>query len=387
MPRLAFVLLVASMTACAASSPARKPTEPLVTAPALVPPAILASESPAREDTAKPEATPEATPEAKPEAKPEVETCRIAGPSASLTIAIRAGTEEFAVAVRGARVTVVPRDRGVSSVEVTGALEFEGRTEGLEFFPSAPVEVASGVVQLGPMSVLQQTSPRRAELVARKAEVGSSFQLSEVSVPCSALAFLGSGDPSEDAHRGIKAPRLRSPSCPEPCTSYRTPRVLDFHASPGGGAHVQLTGSTIVAGLERRGQWTRVSTEDPVHMDGAQLTGWVKHSRLTKINGLIGFSGGRASLADPVGGAGWSTVSGPGIYHGPAHIDAGTPVFTLPAGGEPWATVRDSKAEFVVVIRPGSDHAEVWGAPFIPHIRQAWVSLKAVHILPAKPGP
>lgn len=352
MPRLALVLLVASMTSCAASSTARSPTEPLVTAPALVSPSILPSEN-----TARPEAEPEARPEVEPETraetrvepKPEPETCRIAGPSASLTIAITAGTEMFDVTVQGARVTVVPRDREVSSVEVTGALEFVGRTEGLEFYPLAPVEVASGVVQLGPMSVLRQTSSRRAALVARKLEIGASFQMSQVSVPCSALAFVGSGDPSEDAHRGIKPPRLRSPECPELCTNYRTPRALDFYARPGAGAHVRLTGATIVSGLERRGQWTRVATKDSVHMDGAQLTGWVKHSQLTRIRGGIGFSGGRARSALPPGGVGTSTLSGPGIYNGPAHIDAEAPVFALSAGGEPWATVRDGQADHLLM--------------------------------------
>jgi len=164
--------------------------------------------------------------------------------------------------------------------------------------------------------------------------------------------------------------------------------MLDFYASPGGGAHVRLTGSTIVSELERSGDWARVSTEDFVHMDGAQLTGWVEHSRLTKLSGGVGFTGGR-SLGSPLGRGviGAASVTGAGTFRGPAHIDAGTPVLALPAGGEPWATIRDGKAEFEVVIKPGNDRAEVWRAPFIPHIRKAWVSLTAVHILPAKPGP
>lgn len=320
--------------------------------------------------------------------RPETETCRILGRSASLTVAVTAGTEELAVTVRGARVIVVPRDGGVSSVEVTGALEFEGRAEGIEFFPSAPVVVANGLVQLGPMSLLQQTSPRRAELVARTVDIGPSFQLSEVRLPCSGLAFLGSGDPSEEAHRGIRPPRLRVNSCPAPCARYTTPEGLDFHASPGDGAPVRLSGSTIVSELERRGQWTRVSTDDFVHMDGAQLTGWVEHSRLTRLSGEIGFSGGRSRVSPPGKGTmGTTSVIGPGALRGLAHIDAASPVFARSAGGERWATIRDGMAELEVVITPGNDRAEVRRAPFLPHLENAWVSLGAVHLLPAKPGP
>jgi hypothetical protein len=231
------------------------------------------------------------------------------------------------------------------------------------------------------MSVLQETSPRGAELVAHNVDVGPSFRLSEVSVPCSALAFVGSGDPSEDAHRGGHAPRLRRPSCPEPCARYKTPETLDFHASPGDGARVRLTGSTIVSELERRGEWARVSTEDFVHVDGAQLTGWVERSRLTEVDSAIGFTGGRGDLAPREGGhAHAEPVVRPGVFHGPAHIAAGTRVFALPAGGEPWATVRDGGATFDVVITPGDDRAQVWRAPSIPHLGNAWVPLAAVHV-------
>jgi len=123
-------------------------------------------------------------------------------------------------------------------------------------------------------------------------------------------------------------------------------------------------------------------------MDGAQLTGWVEHSRLTKLTGGIGFTGGR-SLGSPLGRGTVGSVRkpGPGAVRGPAHINTNTPVFALPAGGAPWATIRDGEAEFEVIIEPGNDRAEVLRAPFIPHLWKAWVPLKAVHILPAKPGP
>jgi hypothetical protein len=236
------------------------------------------------------------------------------------------------------------------------------------------------------MAVLQKTSPRGTDLVARTVDIGSPFELRELSVPCAGLTFVGSGDPSEREHQGTGVARLRHHACPDPCTYYDTPEVLDFHASPGDGTPVRLTGATIVSGLERRGPWTLVSTEDDVHMDGAQLMGWVEHARLTKIEGGIGFTGGRGRGAREGGGMGRRGLSGPGIYHGPAHIDAGTRVLALP-GGEPWATVRDGEAEFEVVLRPGNDRAEVWGAPLVPFIGNAWVPATAVHILPAKAGP
>jgi hypothetical protein len=161
--------------------------------------------------------------------------------------------------------------------------------------------------------------------------------------------------------------------------------VLDFHVSPGGSAHVRLTGSTLVSELERRDRWARVSTADPVHLDGAQLTGWVDPSRLTRIDGGIGFSGGRGFLAPLMGTAGHGKVTGPGTFHGPAHVDAGTPVFSLPAGGVPWATVGDGLAELEVVIRQGEDRARVWSAPFLPHLDRAWVAVTAVRVTSA-PG-
>jgi hypothetical protein len=357
MLRLAFALLVASTAACPACAAPRKPALPVVS------PALNSA------------------------AKPAVEACRIAGPRASLDLTVNAGAEEIAVRVRGARVSVVPGDGETSSVEVKGALELQGRVKGLELFPAAPLVVAGGVVQLGPTSVLQKTSPRGADLVARTVDIGAPFQLSEVSVPCSALSFVGSGDPSERSHRGTDVHMLRRHACPDPCTYYHTPDVLDFHESPGDGAPVRLTGATVVSGLERRGPWTLVSTEDDVHMDGAQLTGWVEHSRLTKIDGGIGFEGGgRGNELRNDGEFGRPSVTGPGVFHGPAHIDAGTPVLALP-GGEPWGTVRDAEAEFEVVIRPGNDRAEVWSAPLLPFLGNAWVPITAVHALSAKSGP
>jgi hypothetical protein len=124
-----------------------------------------------------------------------------------------------------------------------------------------------------------------------------------------------------------------------------------------------------------------------VHMKGAQLTGWVEHSRLTKISGAVGFTGGGGRAAPSDREIRAVIVTGPGIFHGLAHIDAGTPVFALRAGGEPWATVRDGEAEFEVVVEPGKDRAQVWRALFIPHLSKAWVSLTAVRTLPTKPGP
>jgi hypothetical protein len=47
-----------------------------------------------------------------------------------------------------------------------------------------------------------------------------------------------------------------------------------------------------VSATERRGAWTLVSSDDDVHFD-AQLTGWVEHSRLTELQGGIGFSGNK----------------------------------------------------------------------------------------------
>jgi hypothetical protein len=206
-----------------------------------------------------------------------------------------------------------------------------------------------------------------------------------MSMPCAELSFVGSGDPSEAAHRGTRPPRLRRPACADPCTYYTTPEELDFHASPFERPRVRLTGSTIVSELDRRGDWVRVSTDDFVHLDGAQLTGWVERARLTRIDGAVGYSGGRARSApmDP-GGRGVVRTSDPRIFHGPAHVDAGTPVFALPAGGEPWAVVRDAEAELEVIIRPGMDRAEILRAPFLPSLDHAWVPLTAVHPLPPK---
>jgi hypothetical protein len=352
MPRLAPVLLVAVIVPGAACSPAREPTAPAV---------IIA-----------------------PSSGPDAGTCRIAGPSASLTVAVNAGGEELAVMVRGAPVTIIPRGGGASAVEVTGALAFAGHVEGIELFPSAPVLVAGGVVQLGPMSVLQDTSPRGTDILARSVDIGPPFQLSEVTVPCSMLSFVGSGDPAEDAHRGARAPALRSHPRPDPCVYDTTPEVLDFHEHPGEGAHVRLTGSTVVSELEHRGPWTRVATQDFVHMDGAQLTGWVEQARLTRIEGGIGFSGGR-SVPSPLLGESGRTVraTGPGVFHGLAHIDAGTAVFTLPTGGVAWATVRDGMADFEVFLKPGDERADILRGPSLPGLRNAWVPRAAVHPLPS----
>ena len=320
-------------------------------------------------------------------AKPEAATCRIPGPRAAITVAVTAGTEAFDVTVRGASVVVVPGDRGAGSVEVQGALVFAGRTEGLAFFPSAPVLVAGGVVQLGPMSLLREASPRGAELVAKNVEIGAEFTLNEVKVRCSDLTFEGSGDSSESAHGGSPASGLRSQACPEPCTYATTTETIDFYESPGNGERVRLTGATVVAELERRGGWTRVSTQDYVHLDGAQLTGWVEQGHLTRVDGGVGFTGGRSRASLGRGGQGGRVgVSGPGIYHGVGRIDVGTPVFAVPVGGEGWAVIRDGSAEFEVVIREGRERAEVWRGPFLPRLINAWVARGAVHAVGGKLG-
>jgi len=123
------------------------------------------------------------TPQKEPAPKPDPGQCAIAGPKATMTVVVRAGTDALSVEIAGARVTVVPGDAGKSQVAVQGALEFAGHSDGLAFFPSSPVMVADGVVQLGPMSVLGATSVNGSELVAKTVDVGPGFQLGELSVP------------------------------------------------------------------------------------------------------------------------------------------------------------------------------------------------------------
>ena len=157
---------------------------------------------------------------------------------------------------------------------------------------------------------------------------------------------------------------------------YTTPETLDFHANLGG-AHVTLSGSTIVFELERHGEWSRVSTEDSVHLVGAQLVGWVERSRLTKLEGGVGYTGGGSRLPEPKGR--------PPILSTPtrrAHVDAGTPVFSAPERGARWATVRDGEAELEVILEPGRDRARIIRAPFIPYLSAAWVPTQAVHVQP-----
>jgi len=150
---------------------------------------------------------------------------------------------------------------------------------------------------------------------------------------------------------------------------------------------VRLTGTTIVMELERRLPWARVATLDYVHMDGAQLTGWVKLARLERLYSSSGFSGGRSFGAPTPRGRGYVRAAGPGVYRGPARIDPNTPVFSSADGGQRWATVRDGAAEFEVMFRAGDSRAEIWRAPFIPSLRGAWVSVKAVHTIPGKAKP
>jgi hypothetical protein len=299
-----------------------------------------------------------------------------------MTVVVRAGSDDLPVAIEGAPVTVVVGDGGTNEVAVGGALEFAGRVGDLEFFPSSPIVVANGVVELGPMSLLGVTRREGSHLVAETVDIGPGFQLGELRVPCAPLSFVGSGHASEAAHRGNTPSRLRTPSCAASCVHYVTPATLDFHAQPEDGAPIRLTGSTIVGELEQRQGWSRVTTVDHVHIDGAQLTGWVEVAGLQKLAGSFGFTGGRGSLAPRSRGRGSRRAGGPGIYQGPARIDADTPVFSSAEGGHRWATVRDGAAEFEVVFRTGDARAEIWRAPSIPLLRGAWVSLKAVHPTP-----
>jgi hypothetical protein len=302
--------------------------------------------------------------------------CRIAEPRASLSVEITAGTRTFQQEVRGASVIIVPRDADWSAVQVLGALELAGRTKGLRFFPATPIVVAGGVVRLGPRSELRKASPSGTALVAETVDVGPGFELGPVTVPCAALSFVGARDQPDHAR-----PELRQASCEGPCLRYTTPETLDFHATPGAASPVRLTGSTIVSALERSGPWTRVSTQDFVHMDGAQLTGWVLHSRLRRLSGAIGFTGGRGGLPGRLGDIPSIHYAGPGIRQGPAHVDAGTLVYSSPSGGTTWATVRDRTATFEIAARAGEDRAQVLSAPFLPSLTDAWVPLSAAHFV------
>jgi hypothetical protein len=288
--------------------------------------------------------------------------------------------------VRGAPVVVVPGDGGASEVEVGGALAFEGRAEGIELFPAVPVEVAEGVVQLGPMSVLQGTSARGAAVVAGSVDIGE-LTLSELRIPCSALTFARSGDPREKDHLR-HGPRMRRPACPDPCRQYETPEAIDVYARPGGGARVRLSGgSTIVYGIERVGPWMLVSSADDVHLH-AQITGWLDHARLTEIEGTVVFTGGTGRAPDSrLGWGSFGRGARPGAYQGPVQVDAGTPVFAHLEGGLPWATVRDGEAEMEAYVDPGSLRAQVLRAPSLPALMNAWVPVGSVHPVLFSRGP
>jgi hypothetical protein len=307
------------------------------------------------------------------------EACRIVAPEARVTVRVPLGEEALDVDVDGARVTAVPIEGGALAAKVEAALELAGRIEGVEIFPIAAVTAANGIVELGPMSVLQSTSAVGSDLVARTVDVGPGFQLSGLTVPCDKVTFVGAGHPAEEAHRGVRAPRLRSVGCDRPCPSYSTPSVLDFYERPGEGASVRLTGSTIVTELEGQGEWARVATQDSVHMDGAQLTGWVRREQLTKLDGGFGFTGGRGFAELPGKGRGRRLARGEGVYQGPAHIDQDTPVFDSPTGGVAWATIADPTATFEVITRKGEARAELVSGPSFPALQRAWVAAGAVH--------
>ena len=203
MSRLASLILAASTAAC---SPARPPAGTVVIAsavdrPAPPPSAILA---PA------------------PVAVPGLDTCRIAGPKANLTVAVTSGEEEISVTLRGAPVVVVPRSGSIVPVEVGGALAFEAHAEGLVFHPVAPVVVAGGLVGLGPTSFLQRTSPRGAEAAAWTVDVGEPFVLARSPSPAG-LSRSSDRGPIRNAHHGNPRYRLGRPACPDPI---REPRRL-----------------------------------------------------------------------------------------------------------------------------------------------------------------
>lgn len=299
-------------------------------------------------------------------------------PEATVTVIVPIRDEALAVDVERARLTAAPIEGGALAAKVEAALELEGRIEGAELFPVSLVTAANGVVELGPMSILQSTSVVGADLVATTVDIGPGFQLSGVSVPCDQITFVGSGHPAEEAHRGVRAPRPRSLPCEGRCVSYTTPAVLEFHERPGEGASVRLSGSTVVTELERHGEWARVSTQDSVHMDGAQLTGWVKRDQLTKIDGGFGFTGGRGFAAPSSKGRGRRVAKGEGVYQGPAHIEKDTPVFDSQTGGVVWAKVVDAEATFEVVLREGEPRAELLSGPSFPALQRAWVQAEAV---------
>lgn len=209
------------------------------------------------------------------------------------------------------------------------------------------------------MTAGRATSTNGSEVIAKNIDIGGGFQLGEVSVPCSALTFVGAGHASEEAHRGVRRPRLRPVSCAQSCATFSTPETLDFYTLPDDDAPVRLTGSTLVSELERRGEWSRVATLDDVHMDGAQLTGWVRNAGLEELSGSFAFTGGRGL--------------------GPARIDLATPVYSSAGNGHRWATVRDGAAEFEVTFRSGEAWAQIRRAPHISFLQGAWVRVEAVH--------
>jgi hypothetical protein len=307
------------------------------------------------------------------------------GPSAHIDVTVAAKPEPFEVSLDGVRIVLSPSTAGAPRVSVRGALAFEGTTPTPEMFPWEPVEVADGVVELGATAVLSDATIGDDEVVAKKVDIGTATVIGTIAIPCRSLTFAGSGHPAEAQHRGVNPRPLRDPSCPLPCLSYTTPEELTSRATPDAKDVIVLAGSTIVSEIDRRGPWVRVVTRDFVHLDGGQLTGWVELAKLKKLPGGFGFTGGR-SMGEPMrGGRGPVVAKGPGVYQGPARIRAGSAVFDDRVAGAQWATVRDGKAEFEVVVRTGEPRAEILKAPGIPYLSRAWVAGEAVAIASTKP--
>lgn len=317
--------------------------------------------------------------------------CVVRSPAPSLTsVTVDLGGDAVALDVDDAEAeaTLPTMPGGPVAVRVTAALHFAGVAPTAPFALRDVTTVGGDLVSLSPSAVIERVRATPTGAAVFDAVIGPSVVVRDVEAACGALRL---GPPATATEPSIATRALAAH--PGDSTLWtHIDEVLTLTTDPASGARVLVSftrredswqSSPTFVRLSRAGDWSRVMLAQP---DGV-VTGWVPQRALQPHPGTLG-GGGTGSggchgcAADP------PPHAGPHDYLGPARIEPGTAVRSMP-GGAAWATVRRATG-YRVLARSGEAWVSVVEIPGVRvtaschrNLGRAFVPRSAVRLLGA----
>ncbi len=235
----------------------------------------------------------------------------------------------------------------VADIDIAGTLEFRGETNNVPYVLSRDVDTLGSRVHLAPDAHIDRARAYQDGSLV-DVTIDGRVEIRGLPVACDALSL----DAPPALHSLPRVMRSHGDG-----TSWIAARnVVRLRALPGSTPLRVALHEPFMVTFERtatRGPWWHVQW---LGMRGSSLHGWVHASELRPMpNGSYG-----SLLPRGHGTCGRGRVGGPGIYFGPASVEAGTTVFASRGSGA-WARV--ARADAVTVYSVATD---------------PWVAIRAV---------